>query len=635
MPEEIGFEEEEFTTQFNGATVMRIAAQLRPHWRWVAGFLAAIAVVAFTESFFNLLTKRLIDDGILGGNGGLRELFGGLNGLDTLQALFIGPNDAIVREVLMVFVAITTLQAAMVFAFIYLTDILGHRVQYDLRKKMFANLQDLSLSYYDKTPVGWIMSRMTSDAGRISDLVTWGLLDITWAVLSVLASVIFMLTINWQLTLVVLVLVPMLAAVAIWFKQKILVEFRLSRKINSKITGAYNENITGVRVVKALNREQRNLEEFGDLTQGMYRASFKVAWLSALFLPAVQILSAFAIGAIVWYGGLNIGTIGGLTVGGLQAFIGYVTFMLWPVQDLARVYAQMQQSVASAERVFSLIDAEADLVDHPDATDPGTIRGDIVFDHVDFYYEENKPVLQDFNLRIKQGETVALVGPTGHGKSTIVNLLCRFYEPKGGKVTIGGQDYTTMPMHAIHSRIGMVLQTPHLFSGTINENIRYGRLDATDAEIVNAAKMAGAHEFIMELDNGYEEQVGEGGVLLSVGQKQLISLARAILSQPELLVMDEATSSVDTLTEALIQQGMENLMSGRTSFVIAHRLSTIKRADRIVVIEHGKIAEMGTHTELLRQKGHYYQLYTNQFRDELTKKYDDIEDAESAQSIPA
>lgn len=635
MPEQIGFEEEEFTTQFNGATVMRIAGQLRPHWKWVAGFLAAIAIVAFTESYFNLLTKRLIDEGILGGNGGMRELFGGLNGLEQMQAVMTGPNMDVLREVMVLFVGLTILQAVMVFAFIFLTDILGHRVQYDLRKKMFDNLQQLSLSYYDKTPVGWIMSRMTSDAGRISDLVTWGLLDISWAFMAVSSSIVFMLTINWQLTLVVVALIPVLSAVAIWFKQRILVEFRQSRKINSKITGAYNENITGVRVVKALNREEANLREFGDLTEGMYRASFKAAWLSALFLPAVQILSAVAIGLIVWYGGLNIGTVGGLTIGGLQAFISYVTFMLWPVQDLARVYAQMQQSVASAERVFSLIDAEPELVDREGATDPGTIRGDIAFEDVDFYYEENKPVLQGFNLHVKEGETIALVGPTGHGKSTIVNLMCRFYEPKGGRITIGGQDYTSMPMHAIHSRIGMVLQTPHLFSGTINENLRYGRLDATDEEVIEAAKMAGAHDFIMALDNGYEEQVGEGGVLLSVGQKQLISLARAILSQPELLVMDEATSSVDTLTEALIQQAMDHLMQGRTSFVIAHRLSTIKRADRIVVIENGTIAETGTHVELLRQKGHYYELYTNQFRDELAKKYDNVSDQTDAESIPA
>jgi len=300
--------------------------------------------------------------------------------------------------------------------------------------------------------------------------------------------------------------------------------------------------------------------------------------------------------------------------------------MLWPIQDLAHVYASMQQAVASAERAFSLIDAVPDVVDKPGAIDPGTIRGDIQFDHVDFYYEADKPVLTDFNLTVKSGETIALVGPTGSGKSTIVNLLCRFYEPKAGVIRIAGRDYTDLTMHAIQSHIGMVLQTPRLFSGTIRENIRYGRLDATDQEIEDAAKLVGADEFIKTLKKGYDEEIGEGGNLLSVGQKQLISLARAVLAKPELFIMDEATSSVDTLTEALIQRGMETLMKGRTSFVIAHRLSTIKRADRIVVIKDGKIEEMGTHAELLRAKGHYYRLYTRQFRHELEVEYDPFAD---------
>jgi ATP-binding cassette subfamily B protein len=281
----------------------------------------------------------------------------------------------------------------------------------------------------------------------------------------------------------------------------------------------------------------------------------------------------------------------------------------------------MQQAIASAERSFSLIDSKPEIVDKPNATDPGTLRGNIEFEHVDFYYEKGKPVLSDFNLTVKQGETIALVGPTGGGKSTIVNLICRFYEPKSGTIKIGGQDYTNLTLHAIQSRIGMVLQTPHLFSGKVRENIRYGRLDASDTEIEEAAKLAGAHDFITTLSKGYDEEVGEGGNLLSVGQKQLISLARAVLAQPEIFIMDEATSSVDTLTEALIQKGMETLMEGRTSFVIAHRLSTIRRADRIIVIEAGKIAEMGTHSELMHLKGHYYNLYTRQFRQELERKY--------------
>jgi ATP-binding cassette subfamily B protein len=414
-----------------------------------------------------------------------------------------------------------------------------------------------------------------------------------------------------------------LVVVAAQFKKWIIFEFRLVRKINSKITGAYNENITGVRVVKALGREDQNLEEFGGLSSEMYRASYRAAWLSALFLPTVQLISAVAIGSIVFFGGLQ-AEYGAMTVGGIQAFISYVTFMLWPIQDLARVYAEMQHAIASAERVFSLIDSEPEVTDRPGAIDPGTIRANIEFDQVGFYYEEGKPVLEDFTLTVKRGETIALVGPTGGGKSTIVNLLCRFYEPTSGVMRIGGRDYTELSLHAIQSRVGMVLQTPHLFSGTVRENIRYGRLDATDEEIEAAAKLAGAHDFIVTLDGGYDAEVGEGGNLLSVGQKQLVSLARAVLAQPEIFIMDEATSSVDTLTEALIQQGMETLMRDRTSFVIAHRLSTIKRADRILVIEAGKICEMGNHAELMRARGHYYQLYTRQFRQELEVEYDPL-----------
>ncbi|MEQ8673114.1 MAG: ABC transporter ATP-binding protein [Aggregatilineales bacterium] len=594
MSDDVRFEEEEFQTQFNGGTIMRILGTVKPHWRWVLGFLISVGLVSVTESYFTYLNKRMIDEGILA--------------RDTAALKSI----AIEYGVLMVIFVV------MIFTFIYLAGVLGHRVQYDLRKHLFDHLQTLSFSYFDRTPVGWIISRVTSDTTRIADLVTWGMLDVTWAILNIITAFGFMFAINWRLALIVLALFPILLMVAVWFKKRILVEFRIARKLNSKITGTYNENITGVRVIKALNRENQNLHEFGELTGEMYRSSFRAAWLSALFLPMVQIISAVAIGLIVWYGGVNINsTVGGLTIGGLQAFISYITFMMWPVQDMARVYAQMQQSVASAERVFSLVDAQPDLVDREGSVDPGTIRGDIEFTNVNFFYEANKPVLKNFNLKIREGETIALVGPTGHGKSTIVNLLCRFYEPVSGSITINGQDYTTMPMHAIHSRIGMVLQTPYLFSGTIRENIQYGRLDATEDEIIHAATLAGADEFIVALEKGYDEEVGEGGVLLSVGQKQLLSLARAILSQPELLIMDEATSSVDTITEALIQQGMDELMKDRTSFVIAHRLSTIKRADRIIVIENGEIAEIGTHQELLKARGHYYELYTNQFRTEL------------------
>jgi ATP-binding cassette subfamily B protein len=605
---EVRFEEEEFSTKLTAGTLRRMLGQLKPYWKWVALFVLLIGVVSVQDAYFTYLGKRIIDNGIVPGD------------KSVLARLFL------IYGVMVIF------QATFVFSFICITGILGHRVQYDLRKRLFNHLQDLSFSYFDRTPVGWIMSRVTSDTERIAELVTWGLLDLVWSIINISTALIFMLTINAPLALIVFMAIPILITVAIWFKQKILVEYREVRKLNSKITGSYNENITGVRVVKALARERENLDEFGELTSGMYRSSYRAAWLSALFLPVVQIISAVAVGSVVWYGGWRV-EVGGMTVGGIQAFFSYVTFMLWPVQNVARVYAETQRTIASAERIFSLIDSEPEVRDRPGAIEAVSIRGDIEFEHVNFYYEEDNPVLKDFSLKVRGGETIALVGPTGGGKSTIVNLVCRFYEPKTGTIRINGMDYTQLSLHAIQSKIGVVLQMPHLFSGTIRENIRYGRLDANNDEIEQAARLAGAHDFIARLEKGYDEEVGEGGNLLSVGQKQLISLARAVLAKPEIFIMDEATSSVDTLTEDLIQSGMEQLMKDCTSFVIAHRLSTIKRADRILVIENGRITEAGSHSELLRARGHYYRLYTRQFREKLEQDYDPF--AVEAESVPA
>ncbi len=603
MSDQTYFEEEEFQTRFSGTIMRRVLGLLKPHWKTVTGFLITIALVSAMDSVFTYITKQVFD-------------------------LAIVPKDLdMLRRLIIQYGALLVVQAGLVFLFIYMVAMLGERIRYDLRQKMFNHLQDLSLSYYSRTPVGWIMSRVTSDSERVAEMMTWGLLDSTWAVVNIFTAMTFMFIINWRLALIVLAMLPVLLIVAIQFQKRILVQFRDVRKYNSKVTGAYNENITGVRVVKALGRERENLREFSALTGEMYRAGYRAAWLSALFLPSVQMIAAVALGSVVWYTGAQQG-LAGMTIGSVHAFVSYITFMMWPIQDLARVFAELQHAIASAERIFSLVDSVPEVVDRPDAVDPGSIQGDIEFDHVSFSYEDEKPVLQDFTLRVRRGETIALVGPTGGGKSTIVNLMCRFYEPKQGHIRIGGRDYTALALHAIQSRIGMVLQTPHLFSGTVRENIRYGRLEATDAEVEEAARLAGADVFIRALEKGYDEPVGEGGNLLSVGQKQLISLARAVLARPEIFIMDEATSSVDTLTEALIQKGMEQLMDGRTSFIIAHRLSTIKRADRILVIEDGRIAEIGTHSELLRQRGKYYKLYTKQFRHEMSQALNPFDVAE-------
>jgi ATP-binding cassette subfamily B protein len=593
---DIELEEDEYTSQITGKTLSRILGLTKPHWRWVVGFWVMIAFTSILDALFTYLNKGIIDQGIIAQN-----------------------RQALIR-ILSLYGGLILIQSVCVFTFIFLAGVLGERIQYDLRKSMFNHLQELSLAYYSQTSVGRLMARVTSDSGRVSDLVTWGLVDSTWAVMNIATSTVFMMIINWKLALIVLVTIPILLSIAIQFRKRILVEFRKSRRANSKITGAFNENISGVKVVKALGREAENLDEFKILTNDMYRASYHAAWLSALFLPTVQIISALALGFIVWYGGFQ-ASIGIMTIGGIQAFVSYLTFMLWPIQDLARVYAEMQHSIASAERIFTLLDSVPEVFDRPGAIDPGTIKGEIEFDHVDFTYEDGKPVLTDFSMKVKPGELIALVGPTGGGKSTIVNLLCRFYEPKRGVIRINGRDYTEFTLHGIQSRVGIVLQTPHLFSGSVRDNIRYGCLNASDAEVENASKLAGAHDFILNFEKGYDQDVGEGGNLLSVGQKQLVSIARAILAEPDVFIMDEATSSVDTLTEALIQRGMENLMYGRTSFIIAHRLSTIKRANRIIVVEDGRITEMGTHAELLRSRGHYYRLYTQQFREEREQEF--------------
>ena len=598
------FREEEFSGKLSSSLTKRILALLKPHWLWVVGFLITIIIVSILDAYFTYLSKQIIDQGILAGDKG--TLYRVLNRYGSLILI----------------------QAAATFGFVYLVGVLGERIRYDLRQKLFNHLQKLSLSYYSQTPVGWIISRVTNDTERVAELMTWGLLDSTWGAVNIITALGFMFSINWQLALIVCAILPILLYTAVLFRKRILAQFREVRKFNSKITASYNENISGVRVVKALGRENKNLDEFGELTDGMYRSGFRAAWLSALFLPSVQIISAFAIGGIIWYSGVKI-NFQGITIGGIQAFISYMTFMMWPIQDLARVFAELQRAVASAERIFALIDTTPDIQDKPTAIDPGTVRGNIFFEHVYFWYEDELPVIKDLNLKINRGETIALVGSTGGGKTTIVNLLCRFYEPKRGRILIGNHDYTDLSLESIQSRIGIVLQTPHLFSGTIKENIAYGRLTASQAEIEKAAKLTSAHQFIQRFDKGYEEQVGEGGVLLSVGQKQLISLTRAVLSDPEIFIMDEATSSVDTLTEALIQDGMEAIMKDRTSFIIAHRLSTIKRADRILVIEDGHIAEIGSHKELLLLKGKYFNLYTKQFRTERETIYDVFQTSQS------
>jgi len=502
---------------------------------------------------------------------------------------------------------------------------------HDIREDGFKNLQNLSFSYYDTTPVGWILARMSSDAQRIGDVVGWSVLDIVYAFFMVLFIIINMFILDSSMAIIGLCMVPIVAAVSVYFQKRLLVSQRDIRKANSKITGAFNEGVMGARTTKTLVRERKNFEEFENLSDDMKKASIFSATLSAVYMPLVMMLGSITVALVIYVGsGKAVTQI--ITFGTLAAFINYVMQMFEPIQQIARIFAEMQSAQAAGERVVSLIntkpeiaESEAVLAKYGSSLDQKIenweeIQGEIEFKNVSFSYKTGEAVLENFNLKIEKGQNIALVGATGAGKSTIVNLICRFYEPTDGEILIDGEDYRNRSQSWLHSNLGYVLQTPHLFSGTIMENIRYGRLEASDDEVIEAAKTVNAYEFIMNMDKGFDTDVGEGGNRLSSGEKQLISFARAILRKPAVFVLDEATSSIDTETEQLIQRAIENVLKGRTSFLIAHRLSTIKRCDKILVIEDGKIVENGTHKELIRLKGRYFNLYTNQFIEENEKK---------------
>ena len=508
-----------------------------------------------------------------------------------------------------------------VFLFIRHAGKIEMGIVYKLRKDAFEKLQRLSFSYYDKNAVGWMIARTTSDATKISETVAWGVVDLVWGATMMFGVSVVMLIINWKLALVTLITIPVLALVSVFFEKKMLVSYRNVRKINSKITGLFNDGIVGAKTTKTLVREELNIEEFQDVTKEMRKTSIRAATLSAGYLPMTLFISAVGTVLTLLFGS-NFRMEGTLTYGTLVLFITYARQFFDPVLEIARIYTEMIGAQAAAERVMGLLHEKEEIVDTEaeDKEDYGKIHGDVTFENVSFFYKEGEYILKNFNLQVKAGETIALVGETGSGKSTIVNLACRFYEPSEGKILIDGEDYKKRPQSWLHQNIGYVLQAPHLFSGTIKENIRYGKLDATDEDIIEAAKVVHAHEFIMKLEKGYDTEVGEGGGMLSTGEKQLISFARAIIGKPRLFFLDEATSSIDTESEAKIQKAIEEVLENRTSFIVAHRLSTIKNADRILVIDQGEILEQGNHEELLKKRGHYYELYTNQFVEEAGRE---------------
>ncbi len=503
---------------------------------------------------------------------------------------------------------------------LYIMARVGTEIIYEVRNQLFQHLQRLDLSFYDRYAVGRLISRLISDVGVLQDFVTWAVVG-TFRDIFLLVGIIFaMLSMNARLSALVFLTLPLMVLVTTWWRDRARDSYRQIRRRLASVNANLNENITGVRVVKAFSRERRNLEHFVGLNADHLESNLEAAWLSSVFFPSVDAIGSAAVALVVAYGGLQIlGATTLLTAGTLYAFVLYIDRFFDPIRDLARRYNTLQSTMAASERIFELLDREPLIQDHPGAYELPAIDGEVVYDHVWFGYD-GEPVLKDINLRVEPGETVALVGETGAGKSSLVAVLARFYEIDRGRITIDGHDIRHVTLQSLRRQMGVVLQETFLFNGTIADNIRYGRLGASDRDVVAAAQAVGAHAFITQMPEGYDTVVGEGGVHLSVGQRQLVAFARALLANPRLLILDEATSSVDTQTELVIQRALERLLEGRTAFVIAHRLSTITKADRIVVIDDGRIVEEGTHEELLARAGAYFKLYTLQWRERSTQR---------------
>lgn len=636
-----GFIEEDFADKINLRMWKGILPHALGHKKYLIPLIGVALTTAACDASFGLIVRKVID------------------------AAEAGRRDDLFRYGLM-FLGVVTVLCTCIWWFIWLAGKCSTGISHDIRRAAFAKLQSLEFGYFDQRPVGWLMARLTSDCQRLSGILSWGLLDVVWGISLMIGIAVILFVLNWKLALVVFSVIPPLAWISVYFQRRILKSSRRIRKINSQMTAGYNESIMAVRTTKTLVREEQNLAEFQDLSTQMFHESVRNAVLSALYWPLVALIGAAGAGLALWFGGAQ-ALRDTISLGTMIAFINYSAQFFDPIHQLARILTELQGAQAAAERVVGLLETEPKIKDSPEVIaaieqqtkrqrgketsgnsgEPGTghsgqpapttskadgaangsadrlaIDGypdrieTIEFRNVTFGYKEGQPVLQDFNLTVRAGQTIALVGPTGGGKTTIVGLLCRFYEPTSGEILINGIDYRRRSLHWLQSHLGIVLQQPHLFSGTVRENIRYGRLDATDDEIVWAARLVNAHDFITAMDKGYDSDVGQGGNRLSVGQKQLISFARAVLADPQIFVMDEATSSVDTETEKLIQHGIETVLEGRTSFVIAHRLSTIRSADTILVIDKGRIVEQGDHHELIRQRGRYYELYSNQFTHE-------------------
>jgi ATP-binding cassette subfamily B protein/subfamily B ATP-binding cassette protein MsbA len=521
------------------------------------------------------------------------------------------------RNTVLLFLLLQIVQWIFNFIRVNIMARVGQSIIFDIRARIFEHLQELSLSFYSRYSVGRITSRVINDVSILRDFVTWTLLAVARDLFTLVGILVTMLVMNWKLSLLTFTVLPIMAALTFAFRRRARENYRRSRMAISWVNSVLAENINAVRVVQSFSREDTNYTYFSD-TVNKYNltANLVAARLAAMFFPSIDFLGTLAVALAVWVGGAAI--LGEtLTPGVLVAFVLYISRFFDPIRDLSQRYDSFMTTMASGERILGLINAPVEVRDTPGAGELPPIQGDVRFDHVTFHYsDDDQLVLENVNLDIPAGETVAFVGKTGAGKTTIIKLLARFHDPTSGMVLVDGHDVHHVTQESLRRQMGIVLQDPFLFSGTVRENIRFGRLDATDAEIEEAARAIGADDFIRKLRQGYDTPVEEGGVILSVGQRQLISFARALLANPRILILDEATSSIDTQTELIIQEALARLLHDRTAFVIAHRLSTIINADRIVVIHDGRVVEQGSHQELLEKQGMYYQLYSLRFEEE-------------------
>jgi len=497
---------------------------------------------------------------------------------------------------------------------LYLMSAIGQRIIYKLREEMFYRLQRLSLKFYSENVTGSIVSRVTNDVDSLQELLTSGILTVISDVVTIIGIFIIMAWMSLQLTAVSMIIVPMLLALIYGFQRKAKSAYLATKQKMAGVTAKLAESIMGMRVIQSFTRESDQQHAFGQVNIENLQANLTAARLFAVFPASVELISAVGTCVVLWYGGLQ-AALGTITIGTIVAFMSYLTMFFRPLLQLSVFYTNFQSAMAGAERMFELIDAPMDIAEKSDAIELGTLRGEIGFEDVSFGYDLRFPVLNNISLRIASNENLAIVGPTGAGKTTLINLVCRFYDPTSGSIRVDGYDLRNVKLQSLHRQIGLVLQEPFLFAGSVKENIRYSRPEASDNTVIQAAKAVGAHDFIERLPEGYDTIIREGATNLSIGQRQLISFARALLADPRILIMDEATSSVDPYTELLIRRALEKLLKNRTSLIIAHRLSTVRNADRIIVLNEGRIVEEGTHDQLIEKKGLYARLYQMQFRE--------------------